>query len=137
MAYFNDLYIHIDEGTLWTNEVFKEQYAHYQGADKEWSKPFEEWKRRFVSNSWFIKLEEFLNMNWDEIKMYMSHQHYKFFDLFKDRQSKSEIFLTYLFMFNDLDSFFSEYYNFDIENIRESSPIQSMDDTVIFNTWDD
>ena len=131
MGYFNDLYLHIDEGTLWTNDVFKEHYIHYQGADKEWSKPFEKWKLWFASNTWFIKLEDFLNMNWDEIKMYISRQHYDFFELFKNGQSKSEIFLTYLFMFDDLDSYFAEYYNFDIENIREFSPIQDMDDTGI------
>ena len=123
---FNDLYIHIDEGTLWTNQVLKAQYNHYKGDDEAWSKPYEEWKRWFIDGADgmpFLTLEQFLENNWVGIENSIEEAHSGFIGLFQNGESKSEIFLNFIAMFNDLDTYFSETLYLDMEDLRGNSPI--------------
>lgn len=132
MIHFNDLYIHIDEGTLWSDQTFRTHYNHYHGADEDWSKPYEEWKEWFLQQSnrnTFLTLEKFLDNNWSEIEGSIEDAHEGFINLFKEGTSKSEIFLSFIYMFSDLDHSFENNLYLDIDDIRVKSPIQSQEDT--------
>ena len=132
MIHFNDLYIHIDEGTLWRDQTFRTHYNHYHGADEDWSKPYEEWKEWFIDGADgkpFLTLERFLENNWSEIEDSIKENHPSFLDLFQDGQSKSEILLSLIYMFSDLDHYFENNLYLDIDDIRAQSPIQSQEDT--------
>lgn len=124
---FNDLYINRDDGSLWTEQIFKAQYNHYQGEDEAWSKPYEEWKEWFVDGADgmpFVSLEQFLENNWFGIRNSIEEAHPGFINLFQNGESKSEIFLNFVCLFDDLDRHFSETLYLDMENIRDKSPIE-------------
>ncbi|MDC0828334.1 hypothetical protein [Faecalitalea cylindroides] len=117
----SDLYIQIDEGTLWTTNMFKEQYNHFRDIDDKWARPFNEWKQWFVNNASFISLEQFLENNWLKIKNAIDEKHSKFIEQFQNGESKNEIFLNYVCLFNDLDTYFKDVLWIDIDEIREIS----------------
>lgn len=123
---FNDLYINRDDGSLWTEQIFKAQYNHYKGEDEAWSKPYEEWKEWFVDGADgmpFVSLEQFLENNWFEISNSIEEAHSGFIGLFQNGESKSEIFLNFVCMFNDLDQHFADTLYLDMEDIRGNSPV--------------
>ena len=115
------LYIQIDERTLWTTNMFKEQYNHYRDSDNKWSKPFNEWKKWFVNNASFISLEQFLENNWLKVKNAIDEKHTKFIKQFQNGESKSKIFLNYVYLFDDLDTYLKDVLWIDIDEIREIS----------------
>lgn len=124
---FNDLYINRDDGSLWTEQVLKAQYNHYKGEDEAWSKPYEEWKEWFVDGADgmpFVSLDQFLENNWFGISNSIEEAHSGFIGLFQNGESKSEIFLNFVCLFDDLDRHFSETLYLDMENIRDKSPIE-------------
>ena len=123
---FNDLYINRDDGSLWTEQIFKAQYNHYKGEDEAWSKPYEEWKEWFVDGADgmpFVSLEQFLENNWFGISNSIEEAHSGFIGLFQNGESKSEIFLNFVCMFNDLDQYFADTLYLDVEDIRGNSPV--------------
>ena len=77
----------------------------------------------------FLTLERFLENNWSGIEDSIKENHPQFLDLFQDGQSKSEIFLSFIYMFSDLDHYFENNLYLDIDDIRAQSPIQSQEDT--------
>lgn len=123
---FNDLYINRDDGSLWTEQIFKAQYNHYKREDEAWSKPYEEWKEWFVDGADgmpFVSLEQFLENNWFGISNSIEESHSGFIGLFQNGESKSEIFLNFVCMFNDLDQHFADTLYLDMEDIRGNSPV--------------
>lgn len=123
---FHDLYINRDDGSLWTNQIFQAQYNHYKGEDEAWSKPYEEWKEWFVDGADgmpFVSLEQFLENNWFGISNSIEEAHSGFIGLFQNGESKSEIFLNFITLFNDLDHHFSETLYLDMEDIRGNFPV--------------
>lgn len=123
---FNDLYINRDDGSLWTEQIFKAQYNHYKGEDEAWSKPYEEWKEWFVDGADgmpFVSLEQFLENNWFGISNSIEEAHSGFIGLFQNGESKSEIFLNFIALFNDLDNHFSETFYLDMDDLRSNSPV--------------
>lgn len=120
MPKMNDLYIQMDEGTLWTNDMFKDHYNHYRGVDEKWSKPFDEWKKWFTRENSFIKLEQFLENNWQKIENAIDKKHSDFIEQFQNGKSKSEIFLNFICLFEDVDTYFKDTLWLDIDDIRET-----------------
>lgn len=123
---FNDLYINRDDGSLWTEQIFKAQYNHYKREDEAWSKPYEEWKEWFVDGADgmpFVSLEQFLENNWFGISNSIEEAHSGYIGLFQNGESKSEIFLNFVCMFNDLDQHFADTLYLDMEDIRGNSPV--------------
>lgn len=133
MIHFNDLYIHVDDGSLWNDTTFKATYNHYKwDLDEDWSKPYEKWKEWFINGANgkpFLTLEQFLKNKWFEIEDSIKENHPNYLDFFQDGQSKSEIFLSFVYMFSDLDHYFENNLYLDIDDIRAQSPIQSQEDT--------
>lgn len=130
---FNDLYINRDDGSLWTEQIFKAQYNHYKGEDEAWSKPYEEWKEWYVDGADgmpFVSLEQFLENNWFGISNSIEEAHSGFIGLFQNGESKSEVFLNFVCMFNDLDQHFADTLYLDVEDMRAVSPVQEYGDAL-------
>ena len=122
---FDDLYIQRDYGVLWRNLDFETEYNDNKGIDNGiWSLPYEDWKKAYASYPVFVKLEQFLENNWFGIRNSIEEAHPGFINLFQNGESKSEIFLNFVCLFDDLDRHFSETLYLDMENIRDKSPIE-------------
>lgn len=122
---FDDLYIQRDYGVLWRNSDFETEYNDNKGIDHGiWSLPYEDWKKVYASYPAFVKLEQFLENNWFGIRNSIEEAHPGFINLFQNGESKSEIFLNFVCLFDDLDRHFSETLYLDMENIRDKSPIE-------------
>lgn len=122
---FDDLYIQRDYGVLWRNSDFETEYNDNKGIDNGiWSLPYEDWKKVYARYPAFVKLEQFLENNWFGIRNSIEETHPGFINLFQNRESKSEIFLNFVCLFDDLDRHFSETLSLDMENIRDKSPIE-------------
>lgn len=122
---FDDLYIQRDYGVLWRNSDFEIEYNDNKGIDDGmWSLPYEDWKKVYASYPAFVKLEQFLENNWFGVRDSIEEAHSGFINLFQNGESKSEIFLNFVCLFDDLDRHFSETLYLDMENIRDKSPIE-------------